>query len=336
MAPPRLCEACERNDAALSEATYDESAPFYLCAECHHRLLKFSLRPLEWYNLAKRHGMHQFRLHDDFYDEDGTAHQPEEEVELASEYPAPTLEEVVDQPQALLEYSITRWSLTPELEAVWQRLPRATILQQLSKRFASTRDISIRARLLTICAASLGDDGADFTRFAWGEYPDSVSLDSLSQASAACLPFREGFDRVRSALAQLQGRVKREQMSALGYFHSEESLQWIEDNFFEPAADAWACLAAASRMSWDRISSWLDRGRPLSLVAIDTLLTIAFPRSPVLKRRIRDLVARPPVAEFKTRLTEYAARDPAPRVQQRVQVLIDNPSALTSRAEFNR
>jgi hypothetical protein len=79
----------------------DPDEPYLVCQQCHDRLMSRSLRPLECYNLAKRHGWAKFLLHDDFYD-DGEASQPEEDVDEAEQYPAPTLKQDQQSPDALL------------------------------------------------------------------------------------------------------------------------------------------------------------------------------------------------------------------------------------------
>jgi hypothetical protein len=92
------CEACEQAAWEVTEPTHGEGAPFRVCAACHRRLHEQALRPREWYNLAKRHGWWPYALHDDFYEEDGTACQPDGDVELPDLYPAPTLGEVSRDP----------------------------------------------------------------------------------------------------------------------------------------------------------------------------------------------------------------------------------------------
>ena len=116
---PQRCEACEHDPAEIVEPCDDPQEPYHLCAPCHRRLHARALRPIEWYNLAKRHGWYQFLLHDDFYDEDGTADQPTEDVERPSEFPAPTLDVVAGDPSLLLDFSITRWHFTRDLAAAW-------------------------------------------------------------------------------------------------------------------------------------------------------------------------------------------------------------------------
>jgi hypothetical protein len=76
-----VCEACENAASDTSEPSGVEAAPYHVCYACHRRLLARALRPIEWYNLAKRHGSWPFLLHDDLYDEDGTGSQPECDIE---------------------------------------------------------------------------------------------------------------------------------------------------------------------------------------------------------------------------------------------------------------
>lgn len=86
----KVCEACEICPAETVDPCEDATSPYYVCSACHTRLHEYALRPLEWYNLAKRHGWFQFLLHEDFYLEDGTASEPGSFVQAPERYPAPT------------------------------------------------------------------------------------------------------------------------------------------------------------------------------------------------------------------------------------------------------
>ncbi|WHX73582.1 hypothetical protein QNH25_09500 [Bacillus safensis] len=66
MGTTTLCEACQKNEMNVVEASDEPQQPFQLCQQCHERLLTYSLRPIEWYNLAVLHSPKQFLLHDDF------------------------------------------------------------------------------------------------------------------------------------------------------------------------------------------------------------------------------------------------------------------------------
>lgn len=288
-----------------------------------------TLRPVEWYNLAKRHSWSQYLLHDDFYDEDGTASQPENEVVDTDSYSSPRLPEVASDPERLLDYSITRWYLDDATKDAWQSISPGAVLPAISTRFNSTGNQYIRSSCLEVAALTLGEDGADFVRYCWGEYP-SVDLVSLAQASAACLPFREGFTRVCDVLSDLEDPQKRDSMFALSYFRSAEALDWIERAVSEPITESWGYLAAASDLDWPRIEAWFGTGRPLSLVAIDALRAIVRPMTLFLREHSPTLRDQPPPERFLLVLTEYMKHDPVPRVEQRIQGLLENQSSLTN------
>src|SRR5580692_1306653 len=107
--PDSHCQACESAPAEVVEPCDDAVEPYRVCAACHRRLRARALRPLEWYNLAKRHGWYPYLLHDDFYEQDGVASQPGEVVERPDAFPVPTLDAVSHAPAVLLDFSITRW-----------------------------------------------------------------------------------------------------------------------------------------------------------------------------------------------------------------------------------
>jgi hypothetical protein len=273
--------------------------------------------------LAKRHGWNQFLLHDDFYEETGVATQPEEDVDRAEAFPAPSISSVSHDANLLLDFSITRWRLEQNVVDIWCKLQRTDVLAALTERFAITTNAEVRSKVLEICALVLQEYAEEFVRYAWGDYPAKVNLHSLAQASAACLPFRDGFDRVVAAVSSHEGSQKREAASCLCYFHSTETLDWIERNIYEPITESWGYLAAASEFDWARAESWLNRARPLSLVAIDALLAIAKPQSPFLRAQEPRLIQPPTPARFREALMEYAAKDCVPRVQQRTDTLLN-------------
>lgn len=327
------CEACENSSATIVETCDDELQPYRLCQSCHHRLHALSLRPVEWYNLAKRHGWEKYLLHDDFYDEDGSAGQPQEDVVDAAALPAPILSDVSSNLESLLDFSITRWWFRPELAATWKKHAPDEVGQVLSRRFAANTNLCVRARILEVTAAAWGRSGAEFVRYAWGEYPAQVDLPALAEASAGCLPDGEGLDCVIAALGALEDRQKRDLMFALAYFRSPRVLDWIEDNVFEPITESWGYLAAASSLDWPRVARWLDSGRPLSLIAIDALLAIICPRTPLLRRFQPKLQGLPEMLTVKEALAQYRERDAVPRVQQRMDAVLSNLTELASEGE---
>lgn len=59
-----LCEACKTNEFNVVETADDPNQPYKLCDQCHDRLLRRALTPIEWYNLAVVHSTNKFLLHD--------------------------------------------------------------------------------------------------------------------------------------------------------------------------------------------------------------------------------------------------------------------------------
>lgn len=325
-----LCQACERRPSLIEEREDDPNEPYLVCQECHARLISRALRPLEWFNLAKRHGWAKFLLHDDFYDDSGEATQPEEDVEDAEFYPVPTLSQAETAPPALLDYSVTRWNLDENVFAAWLRLPPASVLSCIAERFDSTRNSSVRAVILEV-AALLRAEGGAFVRHAWDAYPDCGSFWSLAAATAACLPQEEGFPLVTGALEALPEKERRQLFGALAHFRSTRSLVWIETHASEPTVDAWGYLAAASGFNWPKGEEWLKAGRPLNLIAVDALLAIANPRTPFLRRIRPVLENQPSEHDLRNAITALMKADPALRVMQRCGALLEYVPALVGR-----
>jgi hypothetical protein len=80
-------------------------------------LEELALRPSEWFNLAAVHGPWKHHLHDDFYDEDGKAHQANSVVERAVEFPVPTVSEIEDAVERLVDMAMSRWFFGREKSA---------------------------------------------------------------------------------------------------------------------------------------------------------------------------------------------------------------------------
>jgi hypothetical protein len=217
------CQACEQNPATITELCDQPSAPYLLCPTCHGRLLARALRPIEWFNLAKRFGWWQFLLHDDFYDEDGTACQPDEDVDLSNAHAAPTLSDVAADTERLFDFTVSRWSIDDELAATWARQEAGNTVAVVKRAFTDASNSGVRDVALEVAAMTLQRRGEVFVREAWALWPAEVGLHALIRASAACLPYQEGFDRSTAAIASLSGRELREGMSALTYFQSPDT-----------------------------------------------------------------------------------------------------------------
>lgn len=326
----KRCEACELRPFAVREPCDSPETPYLVCSECHVRLLARSLRPLEWFNLAKRYGWSQYLLHDDFYDQDGVAWQPEHEVESADSFPMPALGAIAGSSASLLDYSITRWRFDEELRELWKGRPVVEALAVLGKRFDESKNPAVLSTVLEAAAVSLGSAGSGLVRQAWSEYPNGVPFWPLVQASSGCLPFGEAFERAEFALKVMNPKDMRENMSALAHFNSPRTISWVEANACEPTTEDWGYLVAASQFSWAKAEEWLIAGRPLSLIAIDALRAIAEPRTSFLSALKPTLIDPPDELTFWRTLRRYAAADPVPRVRQRVEALLKHSAALVT------
>ena len=326
----KICQSCEIKIAEVVEPCDSEATPYYICKSCHNRLIARSLRPREWYNLSKRFGWWQFLLHDDFYDEDGTASQPEEQVENAEAFPIISLIDAAKDAQLLLDYTITQWRISEEVAAIWCEIPPSNVLKALNERFINASNDGVRAVILEVASIALKRVAADLVESAWNLYPNQVPLSSLIHASAACLTFEIAFERATAAVEALQQKERRNAMLALGHFQSPATLDWIEKHASEPVTDGWGYLAAASGFSWTRATNWLQRGRPHSLVAIDALLAIANPRTLDLRSIQPVLLEAPSASKLQTELQQYVELDGAPRVRQRVDAILGFAKLLST------
>jgi hypothetical protein len=318
-----VCQSCERCPATVTEPAHDGAEPYSLCKECHARLLAYSLRPLEWFNLAKRYGPAEALLYDDFYDRDGRATQPELEVDWAL-LPAPSLGMVSHDAETLLDFSIARGLFLADeadVQQAWKRLPAEQAVDTLLRRHADSHNSEVRASILEV-AAILGAPAAGLVRQAWQTWTEDGTFWSLVHASAACLPFREGFALTVNAWEAVPDKARRNDFLALAYFRSPEVLDWIERHAGEPVTDTWGALAARSGFSWNKAEDWLNRGRPLNLIAIDALLEIAVPQTHLLKSVHPELVGPADGQAMAVALRQAAENDPVPRVRQRIDALL--------------
>ncbi|UTR10118.1 hypothetical protein MM300_19915 [Evansella sp. LMS18] len=218
------------NLISVVEESDDEKQPYRLCLECHDRLVKYSLKPIEWYNLAVIHSPKKFLVHDDFYDDNGEATQPEEEVYVSDNYMAPTLENVKNDLELLLDFSITRWFLEGEVIYALNQHDKVSLLNSVKHRFYDTVNYDVKSRMLEIIADVLGDVASDWVRELWDNYDDSFLI-QLSWAASSSLPAKEGLKYIFGKLESLSDKeLIMSVFSCLHRFRSIEVLDWIENN----------------------------------------------------------------------------------------------------------
>lgn len=308
----------------------DPDEPYRVCGECGERLRQRALRPLEWFNLAAKHGWSKFLLHDDFYDVDGTALQPDTYGYSVDGMLAPTLDEVARSLDDLVDYCITRWLLdTPEYNAL-RTFPAEAILDELQRR-AATGNRHVLEVALTLCANVLESAAAPWVRAQYAMACDNNMLFSWAQAAARCLPYPEGLHKTVDALRVYSGHQLRERKNALLWFRSPAVLDWIEIHAPNVSVTAdWGRLAALSDLSWSRVEAWLSRGRPLSLIALDALAQfIQRPgQASIVTRLEPKLKGRPDRLALTRALQSYMAVDTAHRATDKCGYLIKHIGEL--------
>jgi hypothetical protein len=322
-----LCEACRSAAVERVVDADDPEQPYHVCAACARRLETCSLRPLEWFNLAAIHSPYKYLLHEDFYDEQGVAEQPRQAVQSPEHYPAPTFQSAQRDLERLLDYAMTRWRLENKVVRALGNYDKEDVLNSLRQRVEKYPNFALESMAYEICTTALGQVAGDWIRERWRSWRPRT-LFTLSYATASCLPFDEGYNKVVQALMDVPPQELAEQCSALAWFRSARNLDWLEDHTGYMANDSghvtdnWGRLAALSDFSWERASAWLDKGRPLSLVAL-AALKACYSFNTGLLERYKPKLARPaPVSEMASKLRDYAAKYPAPRVQTYVDYIV--------------
>jgi len=104
-------------------------------------------------------------------------------------------------------------------------------------------------------------------------------------------------------------------------------------------SDAWGELAAVSGLTWDRVLQWLQRGRPLSRIAIDALYVCGGFQPEHFSGLITDLPRPLYQPGDPQRMTEilraYARHDSSPRVAQRVRAITSDWASVIAGARVS-
>ncbi|WP_286163767.1 hypothetical protein [Bacillus sp. AFS088145] len=323
----KLCEACKLDLIHVEENSEDPNQPYKLCDYCHERLLKRSLKPIEWYNLAVVHSPKKYLLHDDFYDDDGKACQPEEDVIVSKKDKAPTLKDVRKDLETLLDFSITRWFLEDEVISAFKVHNDLSILNSVKSRFNATGNYEIKSRMLEIVADVLGSSALEWIRELWNNYDEEL-LFELSLATSSSLPIEEGLNNVLNKLKLVNEKeLPLQAFSCLYRFRSIDVLDWIELNCIE-FNDNWGRLAAVCFPTWGRMKSWLNKGRPLSLIALDTMANCVVRGGDPYVEQFKPKILETNKSEIENELDGYYQKDRVPRVKNRREYILYNKKVI--------
>ena len=322
------CQSCRVESVEIIEPCDNESYPYTLCKDCHKRLLDRALRPLEFFNLTSKHGI-TFHLHDDFYDEDGTACQPKIEVESDMDLTYPKLELIKFDLEKLIDYSIVQWWLNDNIINELKTFDKSSVQYSLRQRINENRGLGYR--IYEIASKVLGLFATDWIREEW-EHHNIDNLDIFSDCLANCLPLEEGFSYFTNTLDKINSpNLLSEKLIGLIHFQSDSSLDWIEKNInrVQNISNSWGYVAVASKFDWLRAKKWLDSGRPLSLVALDTLVncTVTFEtlNSTIwLKENPQRLLFPDTIESMNIVLNDYLAKDNVTRVRNSINLIQNN------------
>lgn len=120
-------------------------------------------------------------------------------------------------------------------------------------------------------------------------------------------------------------------ITPLNYLRHEKTLDWIEGSAGRiiNVNINWGHLAAASHFSWEKAAQWLNRGRPLSLIALDALLFCTtcgerLNQSPWMQENRPTLIDNPKPDIVARKLQEYLKIDNVPRTRLTIEKIINN------------
>jgi hypothetical protein len=326
------CESCRINDVEVEELADEGQNPYYLCDPCHERLLNKALRPLEFFNLAAIHG-HGYYLHDDFYDyETGNATQPHIEVIDAGNYPFPDLKQIKNDLNRLIDLSFVRYITDDIIIEQLSNFEKNEVMKIVADKVLYNRAINYKA--YEIVGKVVGLEAAGWIRNEWISRREN-ELSIFAEALSKCLLFEEAFAIITTELENGDDKFLSENVSALIYFKSKRTLDWIErvSHRITNVTSLWGQLAASSEFNWERATQWLKNGRPLSLIALDGLIfcTSAGNRqnqSLWLRALDPQLEGGPSSEVIANTLQEYLNVDSVPRTKNAVKCIIDSLSTI--------
>jgi hypothetical protein len=301
-----LCEACEKLPVSHELENGDFLDPFYLCESCHAKAITFSLFPREWYNLTVIHGLANYYVCSDFYDDDGTAGQPYHEFVHSEQEVVPHLDAVKTDPQQLIDYALTKFRLDDKILACFLHFDKDALLTLIRNRFNQTKVLQNQATLLEI-ASKTGSNSSIATQWIRElcQKDNLQLLVDISKVAIHLLPFEEAWAYIIKSLNTLpEKNLPDIAFSCLHLFRASAVLDWMAPKV-KSYHDSWASLAAVSNLHWEIIEKWINSGRPLSLIALE-----AMARGGVANCPSRDRV--------KDCLLVYEKRDAAPRVSKAI------------------
>ncbi|MFT8322547.1 MAG: hypothetical protein ABF649_16775 [Bacillus sp. (in: firmicutes)] len=115
--------------------------------------------------------------------------------------------------------------------------------------------------------------------------------------------------------------------TCLNRFRSSNIFDWIESTctIFN---DNWGRLAAVCFPTWERMKSWLNKGRPLSLIALDTMANCVKGYGDIHVAQYSPKILGTNKNEVEQILNDYYQKDGVPRVKMKVATIVDNKQEI--------
>ena len=309
-----VCQACEALPVEveippLKDYEHLDPLPFRLCLPCSVRFDRKTLRPREWFNLARLHGG-GYMLGDHYYDQAGRSWEPLEEVKDAELFPMPTVSDFAGDIERLVDLWIVYQAVfhtSDELTIALKKCDAKTLLDCLKQRVQNPNPA---IESVAYCIA--GDVLKEFAAHWIQERQGAVILHgfaSWTYACVCCLPANEALMRFDEKLKTMTGWMCWEAKNVLGDLRNPIVLEWIETNIREPVEASWGRLAALSQLSWPKVLKWLKSGYPLSLVALDAMNACWNYGTAQLKRSRPKILDCPSIHEMTEEINIFSARN---------------------------
>lgn len=316
-----LCEACRISpatnlipDTELGGSVDRRNHSYRLCYACGQKLIRKSLRPIEWFNLAAIHGPDRDLLWGHYAD-DGRAHDPDTIDYSTDGMLAPALGQAARSIGTLLDYCATRQRLDAIEFGAFNAFDHREILAYVEERISYDRP-QISITCFDTCADVLGSSAESFILDQDHRTFSGDVFGAWARAVAKCVPEDQGFQLVCEALSYRLTPRQSWQVRSLVWFQSRHAIDWIKANApAKEVTDQWGIVASVSKLSWKDVEAWLSHGRPLRLIALDAL------KFCIDQRYVREfrlvwpvLHDRPDDETIKRAMRTTADSDDAPRV----------------------
>lgn len=318
-----ICHCCKKTRLPSTNRTTLNS--LFICKECEKNSLASSLSPREWYNLITIYGPDETAFNDHRYYDDGEAIIPQIQRVFSDIDKLPNLDSVKNNLNDLLEFCFFPFANAEDAEKKYQRLSKfaskeilsrvETLMNQYPTPYVWKRAYSIVKKVIA------KNEVVDWIRSQWKvnavaayqkklrePYETSILMHLLA-LSVLHISAQEIFKLADNLLSIHSDAI-------LLFFKfpelRETVLEWLEtnpDKITRPYMD-WGAKIADKTITWFMIEKWLDRGRPYSVIALGTLMTLI----------TQYQLYHPASIEHMTQvLSNYSVRDPAPNIKNVIQ-----------------